>query len=162
MWPASEPTTAARRELPSASTLANATDTGRTGRGRAIVLYDRDCGFCRWTLARLLALDRRRRLRPVALQSAEADRLLAGMDVEQRFASAHLVTSDGSVYSGGEAVAPILRRLPAGGPLARVAGLVPGVWRVAYDWVAARRGVFGPRIPRAAVERATARIDARA
>ena len=127
---------------------------------RAIVLYDSDCGFCRWTLARLLALDRARRLRPVALQSPEALRLLPGMDEERRLASAHLVTPDGSIHSGGDAVAPLLRLLPAGGRLSAAAALVPGVWRTGYDWVAARRSVFGSRIPRAAVERATARIDA--
>jgi len=130
------------------------------GDARATVLYDRDCGFCRWTLARLLALDRAQRLRPVALQSPEGRRLLPGMSDEQRLASAHLVTPDGRVHSGGDAVAPLLRRLPAGRPLSALAGLAPGLWRVGYGWVAGRRGVFGPRIPRAAVERATARIDA--
>jgi len=128
--------------------------------GRATVLYDRDCGFCRWTLARLLALDRGRQLRPVPLQSPEALGLLPGMEEERRLASAHLVTLDGRVYSGGDAVAPLVALLPGGGPLSRAAGLVPGLWRTGYDWVAARRGVFGARIPRAAVERATARIDA--
>ena len=128
---------------------------------RATVLYDRDCGFCRWTLARLLALDRAHRLRPVALQSPEGRRLLPDMSEEQRLASAHVVTPDGHVYSGGDAVTPLLRHLPAGRPLSAVAGLAPGgLWRAGYAWVAGRRGVFGPRIPRAAIERATARIDA--
>jgi predicted DCC family thiol-disulfide oxidoreductase YuxK len=140
--------------------MEDAPRPGPRERECALVLYDRDCGFCRWTLARLLALDRSHRLRPVALQSPEARRLLPGMDDERRLASAHLVMADGRVYSGGDAVAPLLRLLPAGGPLAAAAGLVPAFWRVAYDWVAARRGVFGPRIPDEAVARATARIDA--
>jgi predicted DCC family thiol-disulfide oxidoreductase YuxK len=83
------------------------------------------------------------------------------MDEERRFASAHLVTRDGRVLSGGDAVPSLARELPGGRALAALARLVPApVWRVGYDWVAARRGTFGPRIPRRAVARATARIDA--
>ena len=44
--------------------------------GRAVLLYDEDCGFCRWSLAKILAWDREGRIRPVPLQSEEADRLL--------------------------------------------------------------------------------------
>jgi len=32
-----------------------------------ILIYDRDCGFCRWSLAQVLARDPERRLRPLAL-----------------------------------------------------------------------------------------------
>jgi predicted DCC family thiol-disulfide oxidoreductase YuxK len=128
-------------------------------RDRLVVLYDRDCGFCRWSLARLLAFDVRRRLRPVALQTDEAARRLGDMDEARRFASAHLVLPDGRVYSGGDAVAPLLAELPGGGPLSALAGLVPGVWRTGYDAIAARRGIFGRRLSRDAVARATARID---
>ena len=46
---------------------------------QATLLYDRDCGFCRWCLGKVLAWDRRRSIRPVAIQSEEAHRLLAGM-----------------------------------------------------------------------------------
>ena len=41
---------------------------------RAVLLYDRECGFCRSSLELVLAWDRRGRLRPVALQDPEADR----------------------------------------------------------------------------------------
>ena len=44
------------------------------GRRRWPVLYDADCGFCKWSLDKLLAWDRRQRLRPVAIQSAEGER----------------------------------------------------------------------------------------
>ncbi|MDP9187873.1 MAG: DUF393 domain-containing protein, partial [Actinomycetota bacterium] len=64
---------------------------------RPAVLYDRDCGFCRWSLSKLLAWDRSGRLRPVALQDPEADRLLAGMPEEERMDSWHWVTGDGDV-----------------------------------------------------------------
>jgi len=44
---------------------------------RAVLLYDRDCGFCRWSAAKLMAWDRGRRLLPVPIQDPQADRLLA-------------------------------------------------------------------------------------
>jgi predicted DCC family thiol-disulfide oxidoreductase YuxK len=86
-----------------------------------LILYDRTCGFCKWSLNKVLAWDRRRRrLRPVALQDEEAVRLLAGMPRERQLASWHLVTSEGRVRSGGAACAPLARLLPGGRPLAWV------------------------------------------
>ena len=34
----------------------------KTAMTRPVALYDEDCGFCRWTLAKLLRLDRDGRL----------------------------------------------------------------------------------------------------
>ncbi len=62
---------------------------------RVVILFDNDCGFCRWSLSKILAWDRHRRLRPVALQSPEADDLLEGMDPEPKLASWHIVTLGG-------------------------------------------------------------------
>jgi predicted DCC family thiol-disulfide oxidoreductase YuxK len=90
----------------------------------------------------------------------EAERLLPGMDERRRLASAHAVTPDGSVYSGGDVAAPLLELLPGGSPLARLVRVAPGVARVIYNLVAARRGTIGRRLPRDAVARATERIDA--
>ncbi len=61
---------------------------------RATVIYDADCGFCKFSLALLLSWDRRgasRALRPLPLGTGEADRLLADLTPEQRNASWHLV-----------------------------------------------------------------------
>lgn len=129
------------------------------GQGLPAVLYDRDCGFCRWSLAPLLAWDTGRRLRPVALQDPEADALLGNMEADRKYASAHLVTEDRRVYSGGAAVAPLLRLLPGGQPLAAIAALVPGQLRVGYDWIARHRSLFGRPLPAFAKDRATRRID---
>jgi predicted DCC family thiol-disulfide oxidoreductase YuxK len=137
----------------------NAERASSSERARADILYDRDCGFCRWSLAWLLGWDRHRRLRPVALQDPEADRLLGGMDPERKFASAHLVTAGGEVHSGGEALAPLLRLLPGGAPLSALAGLVPGPLRIGYDWVARNRSAFGRRLPQSSRDWATRRID---
>jgi predicted DCC family thiol-disulfide oxidoreductase YuxK len=108
----------------------------------AVLLYDADCGFCRWAIDKLLAWDRAGRLRPAALQGPEADRLLSGMSEEQRMGSWHLVV-DGDVYSGGAAAAPLLRLLPGGGPLAPVVAAFPGMSDRAYRLVARNRDLFG-------------------
>jgi predicted DCC family thiol-disulfide oxidoreductase YuxK len=127
----------------------------------AAVLYDADCRFCRWSLGKLLAWDRHRRLRPVALQDAEADALLGRMDPERRMSSWHLVTPDGRVHSAGEAVAPLMRLLPGGRPLAAFAAACPRLIEHAYAFVADHRGRFGRLVPRDAAQRADARIRER-
>jgi len=112
----------------------------------ATILYDADCGFCRWSLAKLLAWDRQGRLRPLALQDPEADALLPGMDDEQKMASWHLVTQDGRVHSAGAAFPPLLRLLPAGRPLAALTAAFPGLTERAYRWVARNRDRLGRRL----------------
>jgi predicted DCC family thiol-disulfide oxidoreductase YuxK len=110
---------------------------------QAVVLYDSDCGFCRWALDKILQWDRARSLRPVALQDAEAAELLDGMAEEKRMASWHLVTADGKVYSGGAAAAPLLRLLPGGSPVASLLAAFPGPTERSYRWVARNRDRLG-------------------
>ncbi len=129
---------------------------------RQIVLYDRDCGFCRWALAKILAADRGRTLRPVPLQDPEAERLLGGMNSEERMASWHLVGPDGEVRSGGEALAPLFRELPGGAPLAALAERLPAAAVRGYRWVAEHRTVFGKPVTEGAKRRADVRIAERA
>ena len=125
------------------------------------VLYDHDCGFCRWSIGRLLAWDRAERLRPVAIQSAEGQRLLADLSPEQRLASAHAVDAAGRRTSGGDAMAPIAAVLPGGAPLAALARRTPALSRVGYRAVAGRRSVFGRLISDAGKARADERIARR-
>lgn len=106
------------------------------------MLYDADCGFCKWSLDKVLAWDRRRRLRPVAIQSAEGERLLAPMPEPERLASWHLVLPSGEVRSAGAAAAPLARLLPGGRPLAVVFETLPGLTDRAYRWVADHRGAL--------------------
>jgi predicted DCC family thiol-disulfide oxidoreductase YuxK len=122
------------------------------------ILYDRDCGFCRWSLAKILAWDRRRRLRPLALQEPEAKRLLPTMTEEERMASWHLVTPAGERRSGGYAFPALLRRLPGGWPLAALAERLPRTSELGYRWVARRRGSLGRLITGGARRRADQRI----
>ena len=110
---------------------------------RAVILFDNDCGFCRWSLSKLLAWDRHGRLRPVALQSEQADDFLMGMDRERKMASWHLVAPNGRTYSGGKAVPPLARLLPAGAPIAALASVFPRATNRAYRWVARHRERLG-------------------
>lgn len=131
------------------------------GDERPVVLYDRDCGFCRWSLSKLLAWDRRGRLRPVALQDAEADRLLAGMGEEERMGSWHLAEPGGEVRSAGAAFEPLLRELPGGRPLAAIAARAPRLTERAYRFVSGNRTPIGRRLTGGAKSRADERIAAR-
>jgi predicted DCC family thiol-disulfide oxidoreductase YuxK len=110
-----------------------------SARGRAVILYDRDCGFCRWTVDKVLAWDRPGRLRPVAIQSAEGDRLLSGLEPEARLRSWHLVDEAGVLHSGGAAAEPLARLLPGAGWLSVVFRVFPGSTERAYRFVAAHR-----------------------
>jgi predicted DCC family thiol-disulfide oxidoreductase YuxK len=113
---------------------------------RHLVLYDEDCGFCRWSLDRLLRWDRRGRLRAAPIQSPEGDRLLADLDEHDRLASWHLVTPDGRRYSGGAAAGPMARLLPAGAPVAFLAETFPRSTDRLYRWVARNRDSLGRRL----------------
>jgi predicted DCC family thiol-disulfide oxidoreductase YuxK len=127
---------------------------------RWAVLYDPDCGFCRWSLAQLLALDRTHRVRPVALGTEEADRLLADLSPDQRAASWHLVSPAGERTSAGLAAVPLLRLLPGGRPPAALLAKLPGVTERTYRWVADHRSWFSRLIPDRAKQRADERIAA--
>jgi hypothetical protein len=80
------------------------------------------------------------------------------MDEGTRMASWHLVTADGRVESAGRGVAPLLRLLPGGGPLARLAAAAQPATDAAYGFVADHRSTFGRLIPRRARERADRRL----
>jgi predicted DCC family thiol-disulfide oxidoreductase YuxK len=97
----------------------------------------------------VLAWDRYRRVRPVAIQDP------AWMS------SWHLVDADGRVYSAGAAFPPLLRLLPLGGPLAWVTARIPRVTERAYRLVADNRSLLGKLVTSGARERASRRIRER-
>lgn len=107
------------------------------------VLYDDGCGFCRWSASKIASWDRARRLRFTPIRSAEGEARLDGIDPTLRDDSWHLITRDGRVVSAGAAVPFLLRELPGGGPLGRVAGAFPRATERAYRTVARRRGALG-------------------
>ena len=106
----------------------------------------------------MLALDRRGALRPVAIQSAEGERLLAGVPVERRLVSAHAVGPDGRVVSAGDAAAPIAAVLPGGALVAPVLRLLGPVTRGVYRLVAGNRSRLGRLVTPAMLERADAAL----
>jgi predicted DCC family thiol-disulfide oxidoreductase YuxK len=120
-----------------------------------VLLYDADCGFCRWSVERVAAWAGRRTIRLMALQDGEADRLLAGFTEEDKMRSWHLVASDGRVYSGGAVAPPLLRLLPGGRPLAAVASAFPALTERAY------RRVSGNRRPLGRLVRSARRLTSR-
>lgn len=126
-----------------------------------MLLYDDDCGICRWMLARVLGWDRHRRVRPVALQSSEADALLGGMDEQTKMASWHLVTGAGEVRSAGAAFAPLFALLPGGAPLARATDAAQPLVERLYWRVAGNRDRLGRLLPDGARERATRKLRER-
>ena len=130
-------------------------------RERLFVLYDDQCGFCAWCMAWLLRADRARRLVPVAIDSEQGQRLLAGMPAEQRAASWHVCDASGLLASGGAAVAHVLARLPAGAPAAALARRAPKTVERTYAWVAAHRSGLGELLPSASRARARDLIASR-
>ncbi len=119
---------------------------------QAILLYDSDCGFCRWSVDKVLAWDRAGRIKSVELQDAEADSLLGPMDENVKMSSWHLVTPDGQVYSAGAAAPPLLRLLPGGRPLALLLAAFPAVTERAYRAVAHHRDRLGRLVGQTACE----------
>ena len=121
----------------SLSALAGA--AGEPGEQRWRVLYDGDCGLCKWLLCGLLAWDRTVRLRPLALQRPESEELLADLTPEERMASWHLISPEGGRQSGGAALAPLLLLLPRGRFPAAALARLPALTDRSYRWVAEHR-----------------------
>jgi predicted DCC family thiol-disulfide oxidoreductase YuxK len=128
------------------------------------IVYDPDCGFCRVCVAVVLRWDRKRMLRPVALRSTEADRMLEGMPEDEQMASWHLVDPGWQrnvaenatnlchrgVWSAGAAFSPLFRLLPGGAPFALITDRFPRAAEAGYRWVADHRTAFGRALPASA------------
>jgi predicted DCC family thiol-disulfide oxidoreductase YuxK len=119
-----------------------------------IVLYDAECGFCRWTMAWAVRRDRRHVLVTVPIQSPRGAELLVDLAPSRRLRSAHVVRDDGSLRSGGAAAAEVLSVLPSTRALGRLAGRLPRTTALLYSVVAARRRSFGRLVGRDARRRA--------
>ena len=112
------------------------------------LVYDLDCGFCRFLLGLVLRWDRAGLVRPLPLQDARSDELLGGMAEGPKMRSWHLVAGSGVVYSGGAGVAPLMDLLPGGRPLAALARRFPRATERIYRFGADNRGLFGRALPR--------------
>ena len=125
------------------------------------MLYDADCGFCKWTLSLLLRWDRAARLAPVALQRPEAADLLVELAPAQQMASWHLISPSGERRSGGDALPPLLRALPGGRFPAAVFARFPKLTARGYRLVAEHRSELSRLVPPGAKQRAGQRVQER-
>lgn len=109
-----------------------------------VVLYDEDCGFCRWSLRKVLAWDRRGALRPAPIQSEEGQTLLnaGGVPERLRLDSWHLALPSGEVLSAGAAAPRLFEVLPGGGALAALTRAFPRTTERVYRWVARNRNTL--------------------
>ena len=107
------------------------------------LLYDGECGFCRLSAKLATRLDDDDRLRTVAIQSEEGQRLLTEVPEELRLEAFHVVTPGGNVVSGADA-APLLARLLRGGHVpARAMRRFPAQTAAVYGFVSRHRGALG-------------------
>jgi predicted DCC family thiol-disulfide oxidoreductase YuxK len=128
---------------------------------RWIVLYDGDCGICKWLLAGLLRRDRAGRLRPLALQAPEAAELLHDLTPEERMGSWHLISPGGERRSSGGAVPALLELLPGGRPFAACFARFPRATDRGYRWVARNRSRLSKLVPARSKRRAGERVHER-
>lgn len=135
--------------------------SGPPSERRWALLYDADCGFCKWLLSALLRWDRAARLHPIALQRSEADDLLQELTPAERMASWHLISPTGERRSGGAAVPQLLRMLPAGRLPAAGFERFPKLTDRGYRWVAEHRSRLSKWVPSSAKQRAGQRVHRR-
>lgn len=125
-----------------------------------IVLYDADCGFCRWAMAWAVRRDHRHVLVTAPIQSPLGSELLVDVLPGDRLRSAHVVWDDGRRRSGGAAAADVLSVLPSTRVLGRLAHSLPRATAWLYGVVAARRQSFGRLVGREARRRADGLLQA--
>jgi len=125
-----------------------------------LVLYDADCGFCRWAMAWALGHDPRRALVAVPIQSQLGAQLLDDLTPSERLDAAHVVRDDGGRESGGVAAAEVLDALPRTRSIARLARRLPAPTAALYGLVARRRHGFGRFVGAGARRRADRLLQA--
>jgi predicted DCC family thiol-disulfide oxidoreductase YuxK len=135
------------------------TSSARPSSESLIVLYDADCGFCRWAMAWALRHDRRHQLVAAPIQSPLGAELLGDLAPDRRLAAVHTVGADGHRRSGGAAAAEVLDRLDGTRLLGRLAHSTPGMTGRLYNAVARRRTAFGRFVGGGARRRADRVLD---
>src|SRR2546427_11544508 len=98
--------------------------------GPYVLLYDRDCGICSALSRWIHRVDVRGRIRFESIQSGRAR--LIGIPDERMLDAGHIVTPDGHVTTGGDAVPTLLGALPIGAGLGRLLAVASGVVRQAH------------------------------
>lgn len=112
---------------------------GRHARGW--LFFDAECGFCTRMAARISRPLRYRGVAVAPLQDPRVGALL-GLPREELLLALRFVLSDGSRYSGADAVLAVARELWWGRPLvwlSKLPGVLPAM-HAGYRWIAQRRG----------------------
>src|SRR3989442_14735732 len=95
-----------------------------------ILLYDRDCGICSAVSRWIRALDWRRRIRLQSIQSSRS--ILVGIPEDRMLDALHVVSPDGRVTTGGDAVPTLIGALPIGAGVERVLREAAPLMRVVH------------------------------
>jgi predicted DCC family thiol-disulfide oxidoreductase YuxK len=106
-----------------------------------VVLFDGSCSLCCASVARVRVADRYGRIEFLDLHDPDSIRLFPNIDREEAMRSMQAVDRRGRVYTGSDAWAQIVLRLPRWNLLAWIL-LVPGIrWitRIIYRWIARNR-----------------------
>lgn len=103
---------------------------------QTLLIYDGECGFCKWAMHVIERLDRRKAFRYCPFGHPVAESYLAALRPDKRYASHHAV-KDGVLHSATAAARLTLEPLPLG----RLA-VALGLHRL-YPVVARHRGLLG-------------------
>jgi predicted DCC family thiol-disulfide oxidoreductase YuxK len=101
-----------------------------------LMAYDADCGPCTQFKRLVDFLDIYHVIDFVSLADADKLGLLNNMSESLRFKSFHLISPDGDIQSGSEALYDLIALFPLGGHISKLIVLLPGgkrVIRFLYD-----------------------------
>ncbi len=101
------------------------------------LLWDGECDFCAWSVARVRRRDPKGQFRIVPFQSAPPE-LMQKVNPDNLLRGVHVVTNEGQVLRAGRAVLFLMEQV-GNRPLARLLRLPPLVWLVELGyWLIAR------------------------
>lgn len=91
-----------------------------------IIAYDNDCGPCRRFRKLVSFLDINHHIDFISIIEASKLGLLDEIPNSLWYKSFHLISPNGSVQSGGEALPILIRLFPLGGPISKLIKALPG------------------------------------
>ncbi|MDG6909429.1 MAG: DUF393 domain-containing protein [Nitrososphaerota archaeon] len=92
---------------------------------KCALVYDAACGPCTRFKDGVKFLDARRRMDYLGLAEADMTGRLEPVDPVRRYRSFHLVSPEGRVWSGADALPQLAALLPGGFPLSRALAMCP-------------------------------------
>ncbi|MCG8406291.1 MAG: DUF393 domain-containing protein [Phycisphaerales bacterium] len=116
-----------------------------TNNAQSVVVYDGQCQFCINQIARIRAWDKRECFEYTPRETPGLDERFPKLAEGDFNTGMRLITPEGQIHVGADAVYEIARQLPGWGMLAwlyRVPG-IHALSRWAYAWVAAHRKSLG-------------------